>query len=191
MRRTLLAITAVLLATMGTALLYLYVASADTRARLSIRTVKVLVAQRDARPGTAATQLAVTAKDIPAFGAAPQALTSLTSVRGRVLRVQVFAGQQLSTRMFDVRTASGLAPGHRGISVAIQEANRVPSLLKAGSPVDIFVIRRNALALVLRQATVLDVGTRGIVTCDLTEADAQKVLAASVTGQLVLEIVAE
>jgi pilus assembly protein CpaB len=188
MRRTLLAITAVLLATIGTTLLYVYVSTADHRAQQRVATVRVLVAGGDAEPGTAATALRVEARDVPAFGVVPRAISGLAAVTGKVLTVRVFAGQQLSDRMFDLRKR-GLAPGHRAVSVQLEEADRVPSLLRAGSRVDVFRLEKSAAVPVLSEAQVLSADAKGIVTFDLDEAGAKTLLGAASHGRLALMVV--
>jgi len=188
MRRTLLAITAVLLATVGTTLLYVYVKSADDRARLSIDTVKVLVAKQDTPAGTAAGSLQVEVKEIPRFGAPAQVLSSLTPVAGQVLKVDVFAQEQLMAPMFATRTTSGLAPKRHAVSVLIPEARRVPALLKAGSIVDIYLARDGKLgkAPLLTGIKVIDINNGGVITFDVTQDDGEKLLAASLAGDLML-----
>lgn len=190
MRRTLLAITAVLLATVGTALLYVYVASADARAQQGIESRKVLVAAVDLPAGTPSGQMRVVSRSMPAFGVVPQALTELGPVQGKVLTVPVLAGEQLSARMFDARSSNGLTPGNRGVSVAIGDANRVASLLKNGDTVAVFRQGQGVLTPVLPRARVLIADPRGIVTFDLSEGDAAALLEASAKGPLVLEIIA-
>jgi pilus assembly protein CpaB len=190
MRRTLLAITAVLLATIGTTLLYIYVSTADHRAQQRVTTVRVLVAGGDAEPGTAAASLRVEARDVPAFGAVPRAISGLNAVMGKVLTVRVFAGQQLSDRMFGPAGSVGLAPGHRAVSVQFEEADRVSSLLRAGSRVDVFRLEKSAAIPVLSEAPVLSADAKGIVTFDLDDAGAKALLGAAAShGRLALTVV--
>lgn len=188
MRRTLLAITAVLLATIGTTLLYVYVSTADRRAQQRIRTVEVLVATADMEAGTAAAALRVDRKPIPAFVVVPEGISSARDLQGKVLTVKVFAGQQLSGRMFGPAEASGLGPDRRAVSVQIGEADRVPGLLKPGSKVGVFRLAESGAVTVLPNAKVLNVDAKGIVTFDLSQEDALKLLGAVAQGRLVLDV---
>jgi pilus assembly protein CpaB len=188
MRRTLLVITAVLLATIGTTLLYVYVSTADNRARQGVQTIGVLVVQGDWPPGTPAASLRARAVRLPRFGAVPHAISDLSAVRGKVLTVKVIDGQQLSDRMFGAAARGGLTPGHRAVSAQIGEAERVASLIKAGSRVDVFRLEQSAAVPVLDDAHVLSADGKGIVTFDLTETDAKTLLDAVARGRLVLRI---
>jgi pilus assembly protein CpaB len=186
MRRTLLAITAVLLATIGTTLLYVYVSTADNRAKAQIERVSVLVATGNAASGTPAAQVPAKRQDVAIFDKMDGALGRIDSVQGLVLTTKVLAGQQLTAAMFDKPTVGGLPSGHQAVSVQFAEAPRVASLTKAGSLVDIFKLAGSAKP-VLRKATVLSVGAGGIVTFDLSPSDAQTLLdTIAGGGQLVL-----
>jgi pilus assembly protein CpaB len=188
MRRTLLAITAVLLATIGTTLLYIYVTTADSRARAGVKTVRVLVAQVDLEPGTPVASVRAVPQEMPAFGSIPHALSELGPVQGKVLTVRVIAGQQLSSRLFGAAVSGGLTPGNRAVAVQIGEAERVASLLKAGSEVDVFRLDQSGAVPVLQKAKVLSTDAKGIVTFDLSKTDAKTLLDATSRGRLVLDL---
>jgi pilus assembly protein CpaB len=188
MRRTLLVITAVLLATIGTTLLYVYVSTADNRAKQGVQTVEVLVAKGDWPAGTPVASLRTQIVQLPRFGAVPYAISDLGAVQGKVLAIKVIDGQQLSSRMFGAAATGGLTPGHRAVSVQIGEAERVASLIKAGSQVDVFRLEQSSAVPVLDDAHVLSADDKGIVTFDLTETDAKTLLDAVARGRLVLRI---
>jgi pilus assembly protein CpaB len=192
MRRTLLAITAVLLATVGTALLYVYVASADSRAQQGIQTRNVLVATRNIPAGISAAQVRdyVTTKSMPAFGLADNVLSDLGREGAKVLTVPVVTGEQITDQMFGAVSTSGLSPGNVGVSVQIGDANRVVSLLKPGSMVGVFQLSAKGLTEILPKAKVLAV-SGAIITFDLSQAQARALLVASADaagGTLTLEI---
>jgi hypothetical protein len=187
MRRTLLAITAVLLATIGTTLLYVYVSTADNRAKAQIVQVSVLVATTDANPQTPAAQVPAKRRQVAAFDQVPNALSDLSSVQGLVLTMKVLRGQQITSTMFGKPTTGGLTSGHQAVSVQFGEAPRVGSLTKAGSQVDVFKLVGGTAKRVLKNATVLSVAGNGIVTFDLSPDDAQLLLnTIAGGGQLVL-----
>lgn len=192
MRRTLLAIAAVLLATIGTTLLYIYVSTADNRAKAQVTRVLVLVAQGEMPAGTASSALNAKLTEVATFDTMPQAITDPALIQGKVLTIKVFAKQQLTAQMFGEPTTGGLAPDHRAVSVQLGEAQRVSSLIKAGSKVDVYRLAQGGRAeLVLRKATVLSVDAKaGIVTFDLASVqEVDSMLAGVAQGQLILSLI--
>jgi pilus assembly protein CpaB len=186
MRRTLLAIAAVLLATIGTTLLYVYVSTADSRAKAQVERIPVLVASNEMAAGTSASTLSARMTDVATFDLMPQAITDLRSIQGKVLTVKVFAKQQLTLQMFGEATTGGLPTGHVAISVAFGEAQRVSSLIKAGSTVNVYRLNGARAVQVLPGALVLSVDAKGIVTFDLKPDEVQTLLDGVGQGQLVL-----
>lgn len=180
MRRTLLAITAVLLATIGTTLLYVYVSTADNRAKAQIVQVPVLVATQDTVAQTPAAQVPRKRQDVANSDKMTGALGDLSSVQGLVLTMKVLAGQQLTAAMFGKPTVGGLPSGDQAVSVQIGDADRVASLTKAGSKVDVYKMGGGA-SRILQNAKVLSVQGQ-IVTFDLSELDAKALLAAVAGG---------
>lgn len=189
MRRTLLAIAAVLLATIGTTLLYVYVSTADNRAQQRVDTVDVLVATADMDAGTGASALRAESRKVPAFGVIPGAVSRSEAVQGKVLTVKVFSGQQLSGRMFGSAAAGGLAPDHRAVSVQLPEADRVAGMLRSGSIVEVYRLTATGATRVVEGAKVIGVDARGNVTFDLTAAQAKDLLNGIAQGRLILNIV--
>lgn len=169
MRRTLLALSAALLATVGTTLLYVYVSSADARARAAISRVRVIVASEDLGVGTPVASLHVQYQDVPAYSQIPGALSDLRSVQGRTLGTRVFKGQQLIARMFDAGSIPGLQTGHLLVPATL---NIWPGggLVRAGSVVRVFNIVGGALHavpnLTRSQAKVYSLDERGNVVFD-------------------------
>jgi pilus assembly protein CpaB len=137
MRRLFLVIAAVLVASVGTSMVYLYVRGADARALGQQRVQTVLVASRTLTVGTAADSLPVESRDLPRTAVIEGAVDSLEQVSGKVLMFPVVAGQQLSVEMFSAR--SKIPEGQVAVSVRIAEENRVPALLTSGDTVNIYV----------------------------------------------------
>jgi pilus assembly protein CpaB len=186
MRRTLLAITAVLLATIGTTLLYVYVSTADNRAKAQIVQVSVLVAAQVNVPGTPATQVIATRKQVAGFDKVDGALTSLDGVQGQVLTTRVAKGQQLTADMFGKATVGGLPSGDQAVCMTFGDAARVASLTKAGSLVDIVKLTGGTSKIVLHNAKVLSVQGQ-IVTFDMSPQQAPTLLdLIAAGGQLIL-----
>lgn len=188
MRRTLLAVTAVLLATIGTTFLYIYVSAADSRARAQLDRVRVLVVDADTAEGTPTGNLRLHLAEVARFDLIPKAVTDPATLRGKVLITKVFAGQQLTEGMFGPASTGSLTPGHRAVSVQLSDAERVSSLTKAGSVVDVFRITQTGAVPVLSRATVLSVNDKGIVTFDLAAPDARTLLNAVALGRLALGV---
>ena len=168
MRRTLLAITAVLLATIGTTLLYVYVSTADNRAKAQIVQVSVLVATQVNVPGTPATQVIATRRQVAGFDKVDGALTSLDGVQGQVLTTRVARGQQLTADMFGKATVGGLPSGDQAVCMTFGDAARVASMTKAGSLVDIVKLTGGTAKVMLPKAKVLSVQGQ-IVTFDVPQ----------------------
>jgi pilus assembly protein CpaB len=188
MRRTLLAITAVLLATIGTTLLYIYVSTADSRAKAQLDRIQVLVVDTDAAEGAPASSLRTHPAEVARFDLVPSAISDRRALAGKVLITRVFTGQQLTERMFGPASAGGLTPNHRAVSVQLGEAERVSSLIKKGSVVDVFRLTPTGATPVLSGVTVLSTDEKGIVTFDLVARDAQTLLNAVALGRLALDI---
>jgi pilus assembly protein CpaB len=186
MRRTLLAITAVLLATIGTTLLYVYVSTADNRAKAQIVQVSVLVATQVNGPGTPATKVVATRQQVAGFDKVDGALTSLDGLQDQVLTTKVVRGQQLTAEMFGKATVGGLPSGDQAMCLTFGDAARVASMTKAGSLVDIVRVAGGTAKVVLPNAKVLSVQGQ-IVTFDVLPDQVTAYLDLIATGgQLIL-----
>lgn len=145
-RRSLLVISAVLLAAIGTALVYLYARAADDRALAGQNPVTVVVAGGRFDANTPATKVAadVTTVMVPESATAPGALRSAEELRllgSRVLQVAVLPGTQLTAPMFADKAPSAAGKDRVLVSVKISPAGHVGNLLKAGN--DVAVYSRN------------------------------------------------
>jgi hypothetical protein len=126
--------------------------------------------------------------EVARFDLIPSAISDPHALRDKVLIARVFAGQQLTERMFGPASAGGLTPDHRAVSVQLGDAERVSSLIKTGSVVDIFRFTPTGAVPVLSGATVLSADDKGIVTFDLAARDAQTLLNAVAVGRLALDV---
>jgi len=115
-RRLALLIAAVLVAALGTALVFAYVKKADDRAIADQQPVSVLVAKTAVAPGTrvidAANAGAFERKEFPQAAVVPGALSSTDPVRDQVVLTTIFPGQQLLTGMFGATAASNASIAH-------------------------------------------------------------------------------
>jgi pilus assembly protein CpaB len=156
-RRTLLITASILLAALGTALIWLYVQGAESRAQQSVSLVPALFFTKDVEAGQSPLG-AVTPQQLPASAAAG-AVTSLSEVGSLKLSVKAVAGQVLLKSML---TSSSASPGrfaqNGAISVTINDPNRVPADLQPGDTVDIFELSKNTAKVVLSDITVRTIG---------------------------------
>lgn len=123
MRRRLLAVLlALALAAGGGFVLVSYVSAADTRARAGEEVRQVLVVSAAVPEGTAAEQLAgaVSLTDVPARLVAPDAVTDLADVAGRVTTADLLPGEALHAGRF-VDPATLLPAGRVAVPAALQE----------------------------------------------------------------------
>ena len=144
-RRIIAATAAVLLAVIGAVVLIDYVGDADTRARAGEELVDVLVVGSEVAAGTAADALAgsVSVQQVPQRLVAPDAVTDLADLAGRVATASLLPGEQLLTGRFAdpaslAPAGTVLAPeGMVEISVSIDAQRAVGGVLAAGDKVGI------------------------------------------------------
>jgi pilus assembly protein CpaB len=189
-RRTMLVISAILLAALGTSLVWLYVQGADSRAAAGTRLVYVLRLTRPAAAGTPVGQLALGTSALPA---AEQrgALGAVDTSAGLVLRDAAVAGQLLYPAMLAEHKAATLDPTHVAVSLSVRDDRRVPALLAPNQDVAVYAVSPagGRHRVVLARVRVLTVGDRAaagtdvqgqapgqIVTFDVAPPDAGKLI---------------
>lgn len=147
-RRLALLIAAVLVAAIGTGLVFLYVKKADDRAIADQRPVTVLIAKSTISAGTrvidAANAGAFQTKEFPISAVPPGALSSVDAVKEQVVITTIFPGQQLLAGMFGATAASGggalsIPPGMIAASFSFGDPQRVAGFLQPGSEVVVFL----------------------------------------------------
>jgi pilus assembly protein CpaB len=144
-RRTILIVSAVLVAAFGTLLVFLYVRGADNRADAGRVTQDVLVATTTIPAGTTGSQAqeagSYMTKAIAADSVADGALTSIDPVKDEVALSTVYPGQQLVRAGFGQlqgTTAIPLPSGSMALSLQLGDPQRVAGFLGTGSEVAIF-----------------------------------------------------
>lgn len=176
-RRTILLVSALLVAALGTLLVYAYVRGADHRASAGRRTEAVLVATATIQAGTtgaeAATAGAFTTKNVSVGDVADGALSDIGSVRDLVSLTTVFPGQQLVRAGFGQLQGSNAIPvpsGDLALSIQLGDPQRVAGFLAAGSQVAVFATipnpsptatgaaSGNVVVLLLKRVQVITVG---------------------------------
>jgi pilus assembly protein CpaB len=135
-RRTLLLIASILVAALGTSLIWLYIQGADTRAQESSNLVSVLFLAQDAEAGADADALNLTQKDV-STAAAAGAVTNRAGLKGLKLTVRALTGQILLAKMVGNTTTSRFPQGG-AVAISISDPNRVPADLAVGDTVDVY-----------------------------------------------------
>ncbi len=146
-RRTVLLIVALLVAALGTTLVWMYANRAEEAAQAGQSPVEVLVATTGIPAGTTGGSISELAyaelKTLPAASIPAEALSDLTPVRDLVAVGSIFEGQVLLRPMFDTSTllATGLTlpEGTMAVSISLGDPQRVAGFVKPGSEVAIFV----------------------------------------------------
>jgi pilus assembly protein CpaB len=147
-RRRLLLMLAVFVAIIGTALVFLYVRGADNRAQKQYDSVSVLKATSDIAAGTkyddALASGQIAQSSVPANQLNTDAVSSAEQLKGKIVSVPIFAGQQIVPGQFgnsveSVASALPIPKGMIAISVNLTDPDRVAGNIQNGSQVAIFV----------------------------------------------------
>ena len=168
-RRTLLLISSILIAALGTGLVAIYVRTAEDRAQAGTTQIRVFYAKKDIPAGLSSTQALdqglIDVKEIRKSDAPKSAVEStaqLQQLKGRTVS-PVLSDSLLDTRMFAEAASvpvSGLTKGTSALGLTVEGAARLPALLQAGDTVNIYVTDAAAKQTqpVLMNATVLYIG---------------------------------
>ncbi len=191
-RRRILLVVAVLVAALGSALVFLYTKGADTRAEERFETVEVLQATAVINPGEkiedaqAAGKLALKAVSQDSLLDGYQ--TTTDEMTGTVSLGTIYPGEQIIAAKWgvsaSVQSTLQIPETNMAISVNLTDPSRVAGFVSPGSEVAIFLTgsEDSGLAytrLVLERVTVLGVGSTTPVSTTTTDASG-----ASTTEQL-------
>jgi pilus assembly protein CpaB len=160
-RRTLLLIASILTAALGTALIWLYVQGAESRAQQNADLVPILVFTGEAKAGTAAESLPVAPRAVPA-SVASGGVSSLGDVRGLKLTDRAVPNQLLLRSMLGTAPSSGIAANRGALALSIADPNRVPAQLQVGHRVAVYATgaaKSGGARLVVREIRVLSIGS--------------------------------
>jgi pilus assembly protein CpaB len=146
-RRTLLVLAALVVAALGTVLVYLYVQGLENEYAAGQEPVQVLVAGTTIAAGTTGAQAegsgAFVLEEIPSSLVVEGALGSPTAIADLVAIGPIFAGEQIIESKFGEIASSGLTfeeeSGQLATSVQLSDPARVAGFVKPGSEVVIFV----------------------------------------------------
>jgi pilus assembly protein CpaB len=209
-RRTLLLIASILVAALGTALIWLYVQGADSRAQADQAQVKVLVSDQTVQPGTPAAQIPARYQTFPqsfaqAFG--PRLITDPSKMQGYAM-TRIVAGTPLLADQFGAAPAAPTPavvfdPAKLALQVSLPDPQRLAGILQPGDLIRIFVATQGATKnrvtaqVLLDKIKVLSAGPvtqanastnekaqvpQAIVTLELTNDQAKSLVASQAQG---------
>ena len=182
-RRTLLLISSILVAAVGTALVAIYVRGADQRAEANARVVSVLVASRNIPSGrslqeqldaSAFTTENVLQRERTSDVVSDASQLATMADEGFVTLAPITAGQVIQKGLFGKSAAGaadvGLAPKQMRLAVQLADPNRSAGFLVGGSHVAVFATIGTGAAqrtgLVVDDVTVLSVGAAPVRAAD-------------------------
>lgn len=186
-RRTAMLVAAIVVAALGTTLVFMYANRAEDAALAGQQPVEVLVATAGIAAGTTGSSLSTEArvelKKLPAAAVPANAISDLTPVAALVTTTSIFPGQVILRPMFGTQqeTSGGLTlpKGTMGVAVKLGDPERVAGFVKPGSDVAIFVTTAPATvsgqdeaavstSLLLERVRVIAVGPTTISTTSTT-----------------------
>jgi pilus assembly protein CpaB len=146
-RRVVLLGTALLIAVVGTLLVYFYAQRADDRALARQRPVEILVAARQVPAGTKAGDAFdngwFVPRALPATAVVPKALSSVAEIRDQLTRTAIYPGQQIVEPLFGETVSAplpfDLPEGRSAVSFQFGDSARVAGFVQPGSHVMIFL----------------------------------------------------
>jgi pilus assembly protein CpaB len=212
-RRTLLLVAALVVAALGTLLIFAYVRNADDRALEDQEPVEVLVAKTLIRAGTlgseAEKQGTFKLQRIPRAATIPGVLSDTRPIQKLVAVSDIYPGEQIIVNKFAASgstSALNIPTGDVAMSVTMGDPQRVAGFVRPGSEIVVFFSTEingvKGTTVLLPKMTVLAVGpttlqtTAGggpankealptaIITLAANQIEAQKLIYALQNGQL-------
>ena len=178
-RRTILLIAALVVAALGTILVFLYAQNANDRAQADQDPVQVLVAKADVNAGTtgqgAQDAGAFELKTVTKGSVAPGALSTVTPIANQVALAPIFVGQQILSQQFGASASATsslpIPKGKLAISVRLGDPERVAGFVQPGSNVAVFVTvaggantQADAVRVLIPRVQVIAVGPTTVVS---------------------------
>lgn len=187
-RRRILLVVAVVVAALGTALVFLYVQGADARAAEHYDNVEVLRATAPIQAGETIDAAAAGGKlalqPVPKAQLLPGFQTSIEGLKGQVALTTVYPGEQIISGKFGSEAAADsplqIPKGKLAISVNLTDPARVAGFVNPGSQVAIFLngsddsTGKPFTRLLLSRVTVLGVGSTTPVSTTTTDPAGQQ-----------------
>jgi pilus assembly protein CpaB len=170
-------------------------------------TVNLVVAKVDLKEGTSLSSANLAVRAIPADWAQSTAVApgEFDRIDGRVLNTSLKAGEMVLWSQVKDRQppafSTRIAPGHRAITLAIDEINSISGMLEPGDQIDLMVALdqkgRKAIVPLLLGVTVMATGQRSVddpksgerreystVTLDTDPQEARNLIAARELGRI-------
>lgn len=183
-RRKLLLVVAVIIAALGTGLVYLYVQGAEDRATEQFDGVTVLTASAVIPAGESIEQAMKSGKVVAAKISANQklegAMTEIGAIAGQSANTAIYPGEQIIPAKFSegVVAAASVLPIPEGMvasSVQLSDPARVAGFVNPGSRISVFMNGNGEggqafTRLLLDDVTVLGVGSTTPVAASTTDA---------------------
>jgi pilus assembly protein CpaB len=194
-RRTLLLIASILVAALGTALIWLYVQGADTRALAGENQVSVYVAARQVAAGQSVTPEIATVKQFPqsvVTGLGEGVVRNTSQIQGYA-RTDITPGLPLLTTQFSGEQtvpapAVALAPDEVAMQVTLPDPQRLAGLLQPGSRIRVYAQMKNGsgkpgVGVLFQNVKVLSAGPVTDTTSDTKTSVPQAIVTLALTGQ--------
>jgi pilus assembly protein CpaB len=190
-RRTVLMLVAILVAALGSTLVFLYVQGINDRAIADQEPVKILVATDTITPGESiddamsSGKLALT--EVPKANVLPEAMTSTDALDGQLALTTIYKGEQILPAKFGANSNISTLTYPKGTiasSVQLTDFDRVAGFVQPGSHVAIFVCIHKTKApaadtgidltcegvqLLLSDVEVIGVGTTSLIQKTTTD----------------------
>ena len=147
-RRTLLLVAALLIAALGTALVFVYVGNVDARAREGQAAVEVWVATKEIPLGTSVAQAnsdgALGIKQVAQVDVVDGALGDLEPIASQVALSTIYPGEQILLNKFGEEAEASsvfaaMPEGTLAVPVQLAEANKINTFVRPGQDVAVFV----------------------------------------------------
>jgi Flp pilus assembly protein CpaB len=217
-RRTLIAAAAVILAAVAGIGVYFYVSSADQRAQRNVAVVEAFVAAQQIPKGMSGTSAVanglISTARVLRGSIPPDAVTDTSTLKGKVAAATLNAKQFITSSSFVAPAQGGGGSLAAAISsqnlvavtVNVDAAHGVANAIAPGDHVDVAVVSPTGAQYLLQDVPVLAVGPQvpgspaagttpqtsgtgsGLVTFQVSPADALRVVAANQAGGLYLTL---
>src|SRR5262245_38675509 len=173
--RTVLLVAAARIAVLGSAMVFLYVRSADARAVEKQQPVQVLKASAQIEPGETANAAMAAGKlqleEVPKSQVLVGAVSSISAIGEQVALSSLYPGEQIITSKFGAPGEQELLQipdGQLAMSVSLSDTGRVAGFVSPGSEVTIFLTLEDSSQVLLDKMKVLAVGATTVTNTTTT-----------------------
>jgi len=175
-RRTVLLVAAALIAVLGSAMVFLYVRSADNRAIDEQEPVQVLKATAQIEPGETANAAMTAGKlqleSVPRSQLLLGAVGSVSAIGTQVALATIYPGEQIITSKFGAPGSQSLLqiPDKQvAVSISLSDTGRVAGFVSPGSEVAVFATCGEQTYTLFDKLTIIAVGATTITNTTTTD----------------------